>query len=239
MDLALLLERTPLKGDTDAVIKLAHASFDEACATWKQDFSKLKSAWVTAVASGAKNSTLNAIHYQAKALWQTETIAVLAEERFLPRYGFPINVQALTVQTDRAEEPVQFQRSSILALSEYVPGSTLLGGGKSYSSHGVLSFWSEAANRSFGLRKYLYHCVNGHQWTELQPLAAEVCPLCQARLAHSKKGSIAECVGEEDGGRRRSVEKSKCGTFPPRLEIPGRASGFPLLPPPLPRRSVC
>ncbi len=195
MDLALLLERTPLKGDTDAVIKLAQASFDEACATWKQDFSKLKSAWVTAVASGAKNSTLNAIHYQAKALWQTETIAALAEERFLPRYGFPINVQALTVQTDSAEEPVQFQRSSILALSEYVPGSTLLGGGKSYSSHGVLSFWSEAANRSFGLRKYLYHCVNGHQWTELQPLAAEVCPLCQARLAHSKKDLLLPRFG--------------------------------------------
>ena len=33
-------------------------------------------------------------------------------------------------------------------------------------------------------------------------------------------GSIAVFVGEVDGGRRRSEEKSKCGTFPPRLEIP-------------------
>src|SRR5260221_12292175 len=33
-------------------------------------------------------------------------------------------------------------------------------------------------------------------------------------------GSIAVSVGEEGCGRRRSVEKSKCGTFPPRLEIP-------------------
>jgi hypothetical protein len=33
-------------------------------------------------------------------------------------------------------------------------------------------------------------------------------------------GSIAVFVGEEVGGRCRSEEKSKNGTFPPRLEIP-------------------
>ncbi len=186
-DIARLLKRTPLEGHVDAVIAYAHESFVEACATWKKDYAGLKSAWLAAVAAGAKNSVLNAIHYQAKALWQTETIAALAEKRFLPRYGFPISVQSLTVQTDGAEEPVQFQRSSTLALSEYVPGSVLLGGGKSYSSHGVLSFWSETANRSFGLRKYLYQCANGHQWTELQPLVVEACPRCQAPLACSNK----------------------------------------------------
>ena len=185
-DLALLLERTPLEGCIVAVIEHARVSFAESCLGWKKDYANLKNAWQAAGAAGAKNSVLNAIHYQAKALWQTETIAALAEKRFLPRYGFPISVQALTVQTDGVEEPVQFQRSSVLALSEYVPGSVLLGGGKSYSSHGVLSFWSESANRSFGLRKYLYHCVNGHQWTELQPLAKELCPRCEAQLARSK-----------------------------------------------------
>jgi DEAD/DEAH box helicase domain-containing protein len=185
-DTALLLQRTPLEGRADAVIIDARASFAKACSTWKKDYAGLKEAWLAAVASGAKNSVLNAIHYQAKALWQIETIAALAEKRFLPRYGFPINVQALTVQTDGAEEPVQFQRSSTLALSEYVPGSVFLGGGKSYASHGVLSFWSETGRRSFGLRKYLYHCMNGHQWTELQPLAEEICPRCQGPVARSK-----------------------------------------------------
>jgi len=185
-ELALLLERTPLEGRADAVIAEARKSFVEACETWKKDYEGLKQAWMAAVASGAKNSLLNAIHYQAKALWQTETIAALAEKRFLPRYGFPISVQALTVQSDGTEEPVKFQRSSTLALSEYVPGSVLLGGGKSYTSHGVLSFWSETGDRSFGLRKYLYHCTSGHQWTELQPLTKEICPLCQSHVAHSK-----------------------------------------------------
>jgi DEAD/DEAH box helicase domain-containing protein len=195
IEMARLLERTPLEGCTDAVIAHARDSFAGACATWKKDYAGLKEAWLAAVASGAKNSVLNAIHYQAKALWQTETIAALAEKRFLPRYGFPISVQALTVQTDGMEEPVQFQRSSTLALSEYVPGSVLLGGGKSYSSHGVLSFWSETGNKSFGLRKYLYQCTNGHQWTELQPLTVEVCPRCHAPLASSKRDLLLPRFG--------------------------------------------
>jgi hypothetical protein len=38
--------------------------------------------------------------------------------------------------------------------------------------------------------------------------------------AEEKDGSIALFVGEEVGGRCRSVEKSKSRTFPPRLEIP-------------------
>jgi DEAD/DEAH box helicase domain-containing protein len=185
-DMAHLLERTPIEGKADDIIADARTSFAEACATWKKDYAGLKDAWLAAVASGERKPVLNAIHYQAKALWQMETIAALAEKRFLPRYGFPINVQALTVQADGAEEPVQFQRSSTLALSEYVPGSVLLGGGKSYASHGVLSFWSETGDKSFGLRKYLYRCMNGHQWTELQPLADEACPRCQALVAHSK-----------------------------------------------------
>src|ERR1035437_3124434 len=40
------------------------------------------------------------------------------------------------------------------------------------------------------------------------------------RDEYSFFGSIALFVGEEGGGRSRSVEKSKSRTFPPRLEIP-------------------
>ena len=40
------------------------------------------------------------------------------------------------------------------------------------------------------------------------------------------RGSIAEIVGEKGGGRCRSVEKSKSGTFPPRLEIPQARRDF-------------
>ena len=51
-------------------------------------------------------------------------------------------------------------------------------------------------------------------------------------------GSIAVFVGEEGGGRCRSVEKSLYVFFPPRLEIPQVQQDFHFLPPPLPRRGV-
>ncbi len=127
LKLASLLERTCLEGQSRSVIEDARLTFSEACSSWKRDY-VLTKAWLSAIGSGARNSVLNAIHYQARSLWQTETISALAEKRFLPRYGFPIDVQALTVQTDGTDEPVRFQRSSTLALSEYVPGSVLLGG---------------------------------------------------------------------------------------------------------------
>src|ERR1039458_8876163 len=47
-----------------------------------------------------------------------------------------------------------------------------------------------------------------------------------------------EMVVEAVGGRSRSEEKSKSGTFPPRLEIPQKRRGFQLLhPPPGSRKS--
>jgi hypothetical protein len=181
-----VLANTPLIGKVQNVIEEARHSFVVACEHWKKEYAGLCTAWKSAVSDGRRNSVLNAIHYQARSLWRTETIAALAEKRFLPRYGFPINVQALTVQSDGAEEPVQFQRSSMLALSEYVPGSVLLGGARSYASHGVLSFWSDTGERNFGVKKYLYTCINGHQWKELQPLEEESCPHCGGLLARSE-----------------------------------------------------
>jgi hypothetical protein len=50
-------------------------------------------------------------------------------------------------------------------------------------------------------------------------------PLPPRRIP-GKYGSIALFVGEEVGGRSRSVEKSKSGTFPPRLEIPQERRDF-------------
>jgi DEAD/DEAH box helicase domain-containing protein len=167
----------------------------KACTTWSRDYKSLCDAWRAAVAMEASNSTLNAIHYQAKALWQTTTISSLAEYRFLPRYGFPLGVQALTVQGDTGEEPVRFQRSSLLALSEYVAGSVLLGGGRNYTSHGILNFWSSTGDKSFGLRKFLYTCHSGHQWTELQPLTGHQCPQCSGPLQGSGRELLLPAFG--------------------------------------------
>jgi DEAD/DEAH box helicase domain-containing protein len=178
----ILLHGTPLEGGCLSVINEAMVSFQQACRSWIEDYSPLLNAWEAAIERGAQNSTLNAIHYQAKTLWHTTTIAALAERRFLPRYGFPLNIQVLTAQPDGRDEPVRFQRGSILALNEYVPGSILLGGGRSYTSHGVLSFWSSVGDKSFGLRQYQYACMSGHRWTQLQPLHGDRCPHCNSVL---------------------------------------------------------
>jgi hypothetical protein len=191
----ILLRGTPLEGAVLLVIDAARATFQEACRSWTEDYISLLGAWEAAIARGAQNSTLNAIHYQSKALWHTTTIAALAERRFLPRYGFPLNIQVLTAQHDGREEPVRFQRGSILALSEYVPGSILLGGGRSYTSRGVLSFWSSGGDKSFGLRQFQYSCRAGHRWTELQPLHGDRCRHCNAALQDSGRELLFPVFG--------------------------------------------
>ena len=190
-----LLRDTPLSGSVERVIRNAQIEFKLACQSWSSDYQSLKSAWQSGIASRAPYSTLNAIHYQAKTLWHTPTISSLAERRFLPRYGFPLNVQVLTAQTESREEPVRFQRGSLLALSEYVPGSVLLGGGRSYTSRGILNFWSSSGDKSFGLRKFLYSCQSGHRWTELQPLQGDRCPTCNALLQSSGRELLMPTFG--------------------------------------------
>jgi DEAD/DEAH box helicase domain-containing protein len=195
IQLEALLEDTPLSGAVEGVITDARSSFQRACAAWSTDYCSLVSAWQAGIDSAVPNSTLNAIHYQAKTLWQTTTISSLAERRFLPRYGFPLDVQVLTSLTEGREEPVRFQRGSLLALSEYVPGSVLLGGGRSYTSRGILNFWSSSGDKSFGLRKFQYACQSGHRWTELQPLQGDRCPTCNAFLQSSGRELLMPTFG--------------------------------------------
>ena len=83
---------------------------------------------------------LNAIAYQATSLWRSTVIEELGTRRFLPRYGFPIGLQGLTspFQFKPDKQPIKLEREGILAVNEYVPGSSLLVGGRLYRSHGVL-----------------------------------------------------------------------------------------------------
>lgn len=87
--------------------------------------------------------------------------------RFLPRYGFPIGLQSLTSPNFKlgANEPANLERDGIIAISEYVPGATVLAGGKTYTSHGLVSFWGEnVAEREVGVRLWQYTCLRGHSW---------------------------------------------------------------------------
>ena len=141
-------------------------SFRKAWTEWTIDYQNLTRAWLELHETG-KLSMLNAIAHQANTLWRKTVIEELATRRFLPRYGFPIGLQSLTSPDFKhdANEPANLERDGIIAISEYVPGSTVLAGGKTYASHGLVSFWGEnTGEREFGVRLWQYTCLRGHSW---------------------------------------------------------------------------
>jgi Lhr-like helicase len=162
-----LLVETPMSGtDLPLLLESSRDSFHKAWSEWTGDYMKLVQAWKE-LREDAKLSTLNAIAHQANALWRKTVIEELATRRFLPRYGFPIGLQSLTCPNYKldAREPVNLERDGILAVSEYVPGSSVLAAGKTYTSHGVVSFWGEkTGDREFGVRLWKYSCLRGHSW---------------------------------------------------------------------------
>ena len=126
----ILARDTPLSGSVERVIRNAQIEFRLACQSWSADYQSLKSAWQKrhCIRSAELDAECNPLPSENTL---TPTI-LLAERRFLPRYGFPLNVQVLTAQTEGREEPVRFNVAHFLALSEYVPGSVLLGGGRTH-----------------------------------------------------------------------------------------------------------
>ncbi len=133
--------------------------------------SKIK-AWIEAVGEGNKSQG-NAIRYQLKLLAELTVIEALADRQFLPSYGFPIGLQKLRViapdDSDptkiREEDQFRLERSGVLAVAEYVPGSQLLAGGKLITSHGVLKHWTGASlDSSPGLRGQFCQCENDHSY---------------------------------------------------------------------------
>jgi DEAD/DEAH box helicase domain-containing protein len=165
---ARLLEATPLEkraaSDLADLIEAVRKSFDQCVERWKQDYNNLVEAWSAEDAkTGRRPELLNAIAHQAGELARNTVIEELASLRFLPRYGFPIGVQALRVPSDnfsRGERSVKLERDGVAALSEYVPGSQLLAGGRIYSSRGLArSFDKEGGN--FGVTWYRFECNAG------------------------------------------------------------------------------
>ena len=141
--------------------------FREAIHSWREEYENLLSSWRTT--EEEQQAQANAIRYQFSALYAITVIEGLADRQFLPHYGFPIGVQKLRVIAPdqehrgkvREEDQYRLERSSLLALREYVPGSQLLVGGKLISSRGLLKHWTDG-EISFGLRGQYCECVQGH-----------------------------------------------------------------------------
>jgi len=148
-------------------IQSIHDEFEKATSNWKSLYEGLLEAWKavpeTANAStsiGNLRAQANSIFFQLQSLYRLTVIEALADERFLPRYGFPIGLSRLRVQVPdgnnrpREEDQFRLQRDSMMAMREYAPGSQLLVGGQIVTSRGLLKHWtgSVTGQDAWGLR---------------------------------------------------------------------------------------
>jgi hypothetical protein len=169
----------------------AEAQFLAACNEWQEDYGSLRSAWVDiqkdppSAALAGERAKANSIRYQLGAISDIRVIEWFSDAGFLPRYGFPIHLQRLSVRTPRADradksttaEGYRLERTSLLALSEYVPGAQVLVGGKIVESKGILKHWTEAnRDEALGLNNWALRCSNEHDY--LATSQSELCKEC-------------------------------------------------------------
>ena len=191
-----ILEGTLLSGEvkgarwTEFLLAVIR-QYESAVETWEETYDGLLLAWER-IAEGEQGSArqANALRYQMMAFHEMTVIEALADEQFLPRYGFPIGLLRLRVlsvvesanpnarPTVREEDQYRLERPGLLAMREYVPGASFFVGHKVVTSHGLLKHWTGAdLNTAIGFRGYLAKCVNGHHFysfdAELGP-----CPFC-------------------------------------------------------------
>lgn len=143
-----------------------------------------------------RKATARALFKQIDTMLTQHVIAALAERQYLPRYGFPVGVHKLKVFVPdekkpnriREEEAIKLERSALLSLSEYVPGTKLLVGGKSITSRGVLRhFVGNEANDTLGLRGTYALCSNGHiSYAYSQSSAQTQCLVCGESIEQAR-----------------------------------------------------
>jgi DEAD/DEAH box helicase domain-containing protein len=172
-------------------LKEAERDFSKAVGHWIVDYQSLRDAWLeiqkqpSQKAVPGERSKANSIRYQIKAMGDISVIAWLSDAGFLPRYGFPINLQRLSVRIPKSNsedkstssEKYRLERQSLIALSEYVPGAELLVGGKVLESKGILKHWTETnRDEALGLNYWALRCVNEHEY--LATSQSGTCPDC-------------------------------------------------------------
>jgi hypothetical protein len=167
-------------------------AFRESISKWEDDYTSLRDSWLEIPReplqkdlTGEKNKA-NSIRYQIKAMGDISVIEWLSDAGFLPRYGFPIHLQRLSVRIPKSgsdsksttSESYRLERQSLIALSEYVPGAVLLVGGKVLESKGILKHWTETnRDEALMLNYWALRCTNGHEY--LATSQSGLCPHCQ------------------------------------------------------------
>jgi hypothetical protein len=179
-----LLAGTRLAGRAKAeLIAEAEAVLREGIEDWVKSYDLLVNEWQKCSDGPVDRPKRNSLAYQVQEMAKTTVIEQLANMRFLPRYGFPIGLQALRLPPsgfgEKGDSSVKLERDGMLALNEYVPGSRVLAGGKVFRSRGVMrSFDHDGA---FGLRYYRYECHRGHVFYDTQAKLTD-CRVCAGKL---------------------------------------------------------
>ena len=178
-----LLTMTSFESQADAstwppLMEQIGTRYSNAIAEWRATYESLLEGWRQADdSSGNARRQANALRYQAMAFHEMTVIEALADEQFLPRYGFPIGLLRLRVlavtESDkpdgkpyvREEDQYRLERPGILAMREYVPGASFFVGNKVVTSHGLLKHWTgENLNTAIGFRGQMAECINGHRF---------------------------------------------------------------------------
>lgn len=180
-------------------VRAAKSAFSAAFEEWKRDAIQLQQAWreiperPSADQTSREMAKANAIRYMLRALCQMTVIEWFADRRFLPRYGFPINLQSLTIRkvaednNDKSEpdERYRLERSSLLALSEYVPESRILVGGHIARSRGLRKHWTDNnINEALGLQYFSLQCSEEHVY--LSQDTKKPCLICGSKPIRSE-----------------------------------------------------
>ena len=206
--LANVLKQTPLEIELDQFEKLIDtvlATFTGAIDSWLSDYQILFDSWnkVEDHRSFTENvRKANALYHQMKILYRTTLIESFVKYQVLPAYGFPVDLLKLHVHERKSKskqvgypdssEKYKFERSAPLALAEYVPGSTILAGGKQIRSRGLLKHWAgKAINEGIGLRGFYQEDEDGlFEYTigDLQPGSSKDTSCNQGNLLFPKFG---------------------------------------------------
>ena len=197
-DARALVKTTALaSAEMIGLLDTAASAFRDLRDRWIKSYKPVLEAWDAIPSADTERSAYaNRLHYELEAAHQITVVAALAEEQYLPRYGFPIGTMKLKViGTDarhRTEEQEQYrlERGGIQALREYVPGSALLVSGRLVLSRGLLKNSMGIGDgpeetRGFGLSGWFTECTNGHFMHGTGDGMNAQCDLCNSAAASS------------------------------------------------------
>ena len=153
------------------------ARFDASITAWRGEFDDFLAAW-----GQAQHKPLaNFLHFQLAELRERTVISHLAEHQFLPRFGFPLGVLQLRVDSDRdSDGRWALDRSGALALREYAPGAKVLVGGRQVTSRGLVKHWVGEDEQALGAQRRMLTCSQGHSYLSTDVALYDMCPYCGA-----------------------------------------------------------